>query len=160
LVKTGIYKEKYWTKGSLFDYFNVRDNPAIYDTEQIAATVIFIRKTKDSLTVIQRWLQVYYDDFSLADDSPSRYPNFPGFFEHRHDQSIFSLLGKIYNISTISIYEHFQLNSYFTVERLKNYPVWALRDKGFSIFTKIMKRVEAYLLKGSYLRKIGYGWRK
>ena len=35
----------------------------------------------------------------LIDDTPSKSPNFKEFIEHRHDQSIFSLLTKLYDMN-------------------------------------------------------------
>ncbi|MGU9956365.1 MAG: hypothetical protein ACNYPI_01590 [Arenicellales bacterium WSBS_2016_MAG_OTU3] len=40
---------------------------------------------------------------ALDCDSPNDMPNHPGFVEHRHDQSVFSLLGKKYAITLIVI---------------------------------------------------------
>jgi hypothetical protein len=112
------YIEKIWTKGDLFDYFNVREQKDIYDTGQLWAGAIFIKKCEKSIEFIKNWLKIYYDDFSLTDDSPSKSPNFEGFKENRHDQSIFSLLIKINNITT---YPHYTKKT--------DEPIWALRDK-------------------------------
>ena len=38
------------------------------------------------------------NNYHVIDDSPSIRKNIPGFKEHRHDQSIFSALTKIFNI--------------------------------------------------------------
>jgi hypothetical protein len=138
--------EKHWTKGDLFDYFGVRDNKKIYNTGQVGAGILFIKKTTDSLRIIQKWVQVYYDDFSLADDTLSKSPNFPGFQENRHDQSVFSIIAKINNIPTISSFEYWQPD----FKKLKNYPVLALRDMNYgqNIFLKrVMYFIKKCLLK-------------
>jgi hypothetical protein len=41
------------------------------------------------------------DSYHYVDDSPSIQPNVHGFCQHRHDQAIFSLLVKKYNICTL-----------------------------------------------------------
>jgi hypothetical protein len=110
--------EKYWTKGDLFDYFGVRDRKDFYDTGQLWSGTMFIKKSKKTVKFIKNWLKVYCDDFSLVDDSPSKSQNFEGFIENRHDQSIFSFLGKINNIITLPHYK-----------KKVDEPVWALRDK-------------------------------
>ncbi|MDR2097992.1 MAG: hypothetical protein LBP37_05675 [Spirochaetaceae bacterium] len=114
------YTEKQWTKGDLFDYFGVRNNPDIYPA-QIAATVLFLRKSKKSVEVIQKWMQVFYDNFALADDTPSLSPNFPEFIENRHDQSIWSILVKLNGVTRLSHSEQCEVD--------EKYPIWALRDK-------------------------------
>jgi hypothetical protein len=42
---------------------------------------------------VQQWYELACN-YHFIDDSPSVLPNFPDFQEHRHDQSIFSLLTK------------------------------------------------------------------
>lgn len=62
--------EKSWTKSDLFNYFNVLDNKNITDTFQRAATSFLLLKNNINLNIVNKWLQVFYDDFSLADDTP------------------------------------------------------------------------------------------
>lgn len=82
--------ENRFTKMDLIDFLNV---PHLIDTRQIMATVVIVRKCEHVMNLIRRW-------YSLAclhhflDDSPSLIPNTDKFEEHRHDQSIFSLLCK------------------------------------------------------------------
>jgi len=100
--KNALTERKY-TKGDLFDYFGVRDREDIYNTVQVRGGMIFIKKSAKSISIIKQWLQVYYDDFSLVDDTPSKSPNFSDFIDNKHDQSIFSLLAKINNIDIINL---------------------------------------------------------
>jgi hypothetical protein len=136
---------KYWTKGDVFDYFGVRNNQAIYNTGTVIGGVIFIKKTPVSLAIIEKWLQVYYDNFSLADDSLSKSPNFKGFIQHRHDQSIFSIIAKINNITTVSNAEvEFQELTLGNYGELSQYPILAVRDKDYGehkTVDKIINRI-------------------
>jgi hypothetical protein len=91
------YSEKQWTKGDLFDYFGIREREDVFP-RLICGGISFIRKCDESIEIIKRWLKVFYDDFSLVDDSPSKSPNFPEFSEHRHDQSVWSILVKLNNV--------------------------------------------------------------
>jgi len=60
------------------------------------------KKTRD---LVNEWYSVACK-YNLIDDSPSIKPNAEGFKEHRHDQSIFSLLTKKYGIfSSTSLYD-------------------------------------------------------
>jgi hypothetical protein len=119
--------EKYWTKGDLFDYFNVRHKKEIYESNQIGTGIFFVKKTTQNISIIREFLQVYYDDFSLVDDTSSKSPNFEGFIENRHDQSVFSLIAKKYHIPTVSASECWQ--HFFLFYKLRHYPVWFLRDR-------------------------------
>lgn len=92
--------ERQWSKGDLLNHFGVQNDPRITETPQIGAGAIFVIKTDQTVDFFQRWLGVFEHDFSLADDSPSRVRNLAGFQEHRHDQSIFSILAKMTSIST------------------------------------------------------------
>ncbi len=97
--------ESMWTKGDLLDRLQVRDRPEITETQQLGATTFFVRKCPASMDFMRHWIAVFSQDFSMIDDRPSRSPNLPGFVEHRHDQSIYSILGKLLPISTISVFE-------------------------------------------------------
>ena len=55
-------------------------------------------------------LDVFYENFHLADDTPSQSNNEVGFIEHRHDQSILSLLLKQYGTSVIPLEEVYRPN--------------------------------------------------
>lgn len=113
--------ERYWTKSDLFNYFNKLNNINITNTPQHPATISIFEKNDINLELVNKWLQVFYDDFSLVDDTPSKIPNLDGFVENRHDQSVFSILTKIYNIHTVYAGE-FEIG-------IKSFPFNALRDK-------------------------------
>lgn len=83
-----------WTKGDLFDWFDCRQATQVVQSAQIGAGILILKNTSAIRTLVRQWLEVYEKRFALADDSPSTSPNFQGFIEHRHDQSIFSLLVK------------------------------------------------------------------
>lgn len=148
--------EHQWTKGDLFDYFASRGDEAISHTEQIGATVIFLKKCDTSRALLNKWLQVFEDDFGLADDSPSHSTNFDGFKEHRHDQSIFSILCKKYGVHTVSAFEYWYPSATNITKpdwrKLAAYPIWAKRDKdmgfmrNFATISRIILNKLAYLL--------------
>lgn len=101
-----FWPESMWSKGDLFDYFGVRNNNNISNTPQISGGVSFWKKNKESLSFLESWIDVFYNNFSLIDDTPSISDNFLDFVEHRHDQSIFSILCKLNNIKTLSAFEY------------------------------------------------------
>jgi hypothetical protein len=137
--------ERNWTKGDLFDYLGVRNNPAITDSEQIGATVILLKKCPASEELLRRWLGTYEDDFSLADDTPSRSPNLEGFIENRHDQSIFGILCKLHGVHTLSTFEYYYPSGMDQSKpdwnKLAEYPVWAKRDKDLGLLGTIIDKL-------------------
>ena len=125
--------EDHYTKADLFNYFDKLKDKNITDTPMRPATICIFEKNDINLEFVNKWLQVFYDDFSLVDDTPSKIPNLDGFIENRHDQSVFSILSKIYNASTVYAGE-FEVNS-------KNFPFNALRDKKKIIDNDIQKSI-------------------
>lgn len=125
--------EAHYTKADLFNYFDKLKDKNITDTPMRPATICIFEKNDINLEFVNKWLQVFYDDFSLVDDTPSKLPNLDGFIENRHDQSVFSILSKIYNASTVYAGE-FEVNS-------KNFPFNALRDKKKIIDNDIQKSI-------------------
>lgn len=117
------YPEKYWTKGDLFQYFGYNKNTNIIESGQVCATLFFVKKTEVCMKIIEEWLAVFYNNFSLLDDSPSERKNYEGFIENRYDQSAFSLLAKKYSFPVL---DHGIENHTF----YGNYPIFALRDRG------------------------------
>lgn len=99
-----IRKECFWTKGDVLDYFQVRGTEKML-SPQYQAGVVFIRKKPKTVALVQSWLDLYYENFHLLDDTPSHSPNEKGFVEHRHDQSALSLLLKRQGTSVIPLEE-------------------------------------------------------
>ena len=97
--------DKFYTKSDLFNYFNVLNNKEITDTNTRCATSFVIKKTDKTIRFVNEWLKIFYYNFNLADDTPSVIKNLDGFVEHRHDQSIFSILSKLYNAKAITNFE-------------------------------------------------------
>lgn len=95
------YIEKQCNKADCLQYFNVLNNKDITDTAQFLGGCWMIRKTADSVDFINRWYEAIMDNFDLISDKQSKLPNFKEFIEHRHDQSVFSILVKQYDIEFI-----------------------------------------------------------
>ena len=93
-----------WCKGDLLDFFAVRDRDDIILSGQNAATSMVIKKSRASVDLIKQWQNIYMEDFSLIDDSPSRSENHSIYYENRHDQSIFSLLCKTQGVTHLQNY--------------------------------------------------------
>ena len=62
-------------------------------TEQLHATFFALKRSPHTVRLVQTWYDIMAD-YHLIDDSPSITQNADTFIEHRHDQSVFSLLRK------------------------------------------------------------------
>jgi hypothetical protein len=85
------YTEKPWTKADVIA--KLKSPPEHLETIQPMAGVLLMRKTPAVIALVNEWVELS-SDLHLIDDSPSIIPNHPEFIEHRHDQSIWSLLLK------------------------------------------------------------------
>lgn len=136
--------EYQWIKGDLIDYFGIRENKAILTSQTIGATVMFVRNCSKSREIISQWLSAIHHDFSLIDDSPSKAPNSEGFIEHRHDQSIFSVLCKLYNIDTLSgceLYYPKKTSLRPDWKLLTHFPIHVKRDKQYDFITSLKVKI-------------------
>lgn len=116
------FPEKSWTKADLFEALNGNDK-YITDTQQIAATAVLLRASRRNIEFIQEWLDtVVSNNYHLVDDTPSVAPNDETFKEHRHDQSVFSVLLKLRRPDAILLSDE---TYHFTPE----YPIHASRIK-------------------------------
>ena len=93
-----------WCKGDLLDLFGVRDRDDIILSGQNVATSMVIKKCRASVDLIKQWQNIYVEDFSLIDDSPSRSENHSIYCENRHDQAILSLLCKTQGVTNLQNY--------------------------------------------------------
>jgi len=156
-LETGYsHLEKIYTKGDIFDYFNVRDNKQICDTGMIIATTFLIRKCEKSEDIINKWLDIFKINFNLVDNSPSKSQNFDGFIENRHDQSIFSILCKLNKIASISSYETWQSDW----KKLDRYPILAKRDKDLPLFWMVYRKITTIVNNIKLRRRKNYEFNK
>jgi hypothetical protein len=152
-----LWKEAEWNKGDLIDFFNVRNNNNILSTPQVESGVIFIKKSIESIRIIKQWRNTIFENFSLIDDSPSLASNIYGFKEHRHDQSIFSLLCKLNGVQTISSFELWYpkrnnfLYKFADWEHLKNYPIHVKRDKKLPLTSSVKWKLNRLIFRLSLI---------
>ena len=90
--------EKQYTKRDAFVLMNC-DEPKFTDTYQRLASFIVFRNSKASRDFVNEWLQYCRDERILTDgDNAQGKNNYAEFLHHRHDQSVFSLLTKKYDL--------------------------------------------------------------
>jgi len=112
--------EYQWNKSDLFDLIGSSTDDI--NSGQIHATTFFIRKCEKTINIINEWYNISCN-YHMISDSPSIIPNHPQFRDHRHDQSILSLLLKKNNTDLIKDETFFYPNW----ESGKDYPIWAKR---------------------------------
>jgi len=90
--------EKHYTKRDTFVLMDL-DTPEYTESSQREATYIMLIKTRITMHIIEEYLKYAQDARIITDDPNTQYkPNYEGFEGHRHDQSIWSLLMKKYEI--------------------------------------------------------------
>lgn len=91
--------EKLFTKRDAFVLMDC-DKEKYSETTQRQASFILIRKSPVSMAFIRDYLN-FATDIRILTDIPNEMglPDYPGFVGHRHDQSIFSLLSKKYQLT-------------------------------------------------------------
>ena len=99
--------ERIWNKRDAFILMDC-DNEQTANSLQIMATFILVRKTADSVALIDEFLE-YAQDPRILTDIPNQLgkENYDGFKEHRHDQSVWSLLIKKRGIQPFRDPSHF-----------------------------------------------------
>jgi hypothetical protein len=92
--------QKDWTKRDAFILMDC-DKPKFLETKQILAGFILVKKSKFSIDFFNEFLEYAQDPRILTDlDNQLGQHNYATFKEHRHDQSLFSLLCKKHNLKT------------------------------------------------------------
>lgn len=86
------YTNKDWTKRDVFVKLRC-DSSFFHNSKQLEAGMMILKKNNFTLNFIKNWLELC-TEYSLINDSQNNctLPNFPSFKEHRHDQSLLTIL--------------------------------------------------------------------
>lgn len=96
--------EKEWSKMDLIKKMNMLDDAYLNSNQRQAGASLFLICDK-TRNIVNQWYELSCDYHNI-NDAPSTTPNFNEFKEHRHDQSVFSLLTKKNNLySKYSLYD-------------------------------------------------------
>lgn len=99
-----VHLEKTWTKMDTIDYLNATD---LANTGQLVGGIFIIRKCSRTVNIVNLWYSICCN-YHLIDDSPSKLPNDKTFCDHRHDQSVWSILRKHYGTLVVADETWFQ----------------------------------------------------
>jgi len=136
-----IYYEFEYTKADAYKHLGIDTNSEILKSEQIWSGTMFFKNNSYIKKILNEWAEICKIN-NLIDDSDSFKKNHENFIEHRHDQSIFSLIckrEKVYCLSA-SECEWAEFKNKRTWKHLENYPILAKRDKKFNFFKRFIIR--------------------
>ncbi len=145
LFKMPNILEKHWTTRQVFDYFGVRNDKKITHTVQHLGGVLLVKNTKKSKTFFQEFQNIVDKDNELITDFYSEDQD-EYFNVCRHDQSILSVMGKIYGCLSINDESYYFENP----EDQYKWPILTVRD---GIYNKWQK-FKFYILYPLNIRKI------
>ncbi len=111
--------EKTFTKKSLIQFLHAEE---LSNSEQLVGGIIIMRKCKYVVDIINMWYSIACENYHYIDDSKNEEID-PDFKEHRHDQSIFSLLCKLKGSTIIKDETWFD-----DWEKGKKFPILAMRN--------------------------------
>lgn len=116
--------EKQYSKMDTIQHIFPNPTEGIYNSNQRVGGIHVWVSAPSTIAFAEEWLSTCIrDGYKYVSDVPSGIPNLPGFVDHRHDQSIFSLLSKKYNVSVIEDETwHPQWHQY-------SYPIFAARKR-------------------------------
>ena len=126
-----LMTDRYLTKRDAFELMDC-EAPMYTDTPHLLACLIFFRKTAVSTKLVSEWLNYAQDKRVLTDARNTCGPNYPEFIQHRHDESIFSLMYKKYGFASY--------RPPFLFKDMENFP----NSPYPKIFQKSQMRIDPY----------------
>jgi hypothetical protein len=124
------FTDREYTNKKTIEYLKKRYNYDNYfinillDSPQIVGGIMIVRKTKFAINFFAECLSILEEDPKLFTDEYSEFNE-----NHRHDQSIQSMLYKILNGNLLLKDETYFDDGYFSSEHAKKFPIWATRKK-------------------------------
>jgi hypothetical protein len=103
------------------DVIHAMQAHALMKTGQIHATTFLLQKSDTTVDLVDSWYEAVCN-YSLLDDTPSKAPNCADIKDHRHDQSMWSILCKQRGVYTIP-----DETWAFSADKKSSYPIWAQR---------------------------------
>lgn len=115
-----------------------------FGQQMCGATVVGMRKSRENLALLNAWYDLAVADrHHFLDDSPSVAPNHKTFVEHRHDQSIFSLL-----VYAAGLHGKFTSLVYLAFTHIRN-----RSGKNSALFNEILTQSLRQQLPANYVKE-------
>lgn len=120
------HTEDKWTTKEIFEHFNIHtDGGDIRESGQFIATVRMFKKNANSMNIVSAWRNALYQNPLLFTDyyNKNNHSNqCERFIENRHDQSVLSVICKLYK--TIVLEDETYFAEGFGSETSLRYPFW------------------------------------
>lgn len=98
LFQTHGHQNKTWTKRDSFVLMGC-DSTEYWDAQQLMGGFSIFMKNERNIKFVEEWLHYCCNKFIVTDiQNVCGLENLPGFKDHRHDQSVLSILGVKHNI--------------------------------------------------------------
>jgi hypothetical protein len=133
IIGTGASSSDYtYTKMDLIKFLNMDNNIELLKKPHMQAGCVLMKKCDIIVNLYNEVYEIASNNYNLLDDSPSNATNFNEFKEHRHDQSIFNLLVKKYDLINYDL-DPTDCNAFpGDKEYLRGgitYPIWTCRNR-------------------------------
>ncbi len=125
-------KEKFYTSKEVFNYFNLEPNSNIGQTGQLVGGHILFKKNENSIFLLNEFKNIINYDHNLITDTYNNFPQIDGFHSCKNDQSIFSMLSKVYGSEVLK--DETALNDKFTDNKI--HPFRAVQIKQYTSYQK------------------------
>jgi hypothetical protein len=93
--------ERVWTKKEVLEHFGLSSTSEIATSGQVIATIIVLKKNAHSEKLVDLWYSKVIDHLTLFTDTKTLEQE-EYFRDHRHDQSVFSIIRKMHGSVLIS----------------------------------------------------------
>jgi len=113
------YKESEYTKMEVFEHFNTSEEQR--NSKQLMATILMLKKCPHTTMMVDKWYDTACAHPSLFTDELRILPQDSDFIAHRYDQSIFSVIRKMYGAEIIPMNEYF----FDFIRECNTFPFWA-----------------------------------
>lgn len=157
--------EKNWTNWKIFEFFNVENNKQITDTNTLAANHFGFLKNDITETIYNEFHRLIEFDKKLITNDYDNENQIQTFQRNTGDQSILSVLSKIYGTETLDDETYFkdcpelQYNFPFLSVRKRNYSTYE-KFKFYCRFKKNFNTPIFFNNKKSFLERVIYKLRK
>lgn len=140
------FKESQYTKRDCFILTNT-DEEKYYNSQQRLAGFSVWKKSEDAVKFVDEWLTLAQDERIITDlENQMNFPNYDDFITHRHDQSLFSLLTKRYNLAAYRDPSQYG-NVFFEMYPKSKYSqlLFLTRQRDVSFFEFLKKKIRPYI---------------
>lgn len=133
LFQVHEHTNKKWTKRDCFILMDA-DNRYYYDAKQVCGSPQIYMKNKKNIEFVRQWL-AYCEDPRVLTDLPNTcgLENLPEFKEHRHDQSVLSILSRRYNLPIYR--DPSQFGNHYKMPAFRELGEWTERDYSETPYT-------------------------